>query len=141
MELSEAVIEKLEAHRVRKTSVRKQVLALFLESRGKALANSDIEEQLDNVDRITLYRTLRTFEESGLIHQAVDSSGTNKYALCFADCSTHQHEDRHAHFQCNVCGETTCLESKVPASYEVPAGYIIDQAHLVLEGVCQKCNS
>lgn len=140
MEFAQKVINKLEAHDVRKTAVRKQVLSLFLEEEGKALSNSDIEEQLEAIDRITLYRTLRTFEEKGLIHQAVDSTGTNKYALCLSDCTTHHHEDRHAHFQCNTCGETTCLESKIPASYEVPSGYEIQQAHLVLEGTCIKCN-
>ena len=63
------VIQKLEQSNLRKTAIRKEVLQLFLKAKGNALSSRDIESQLENPDRITLYRTLRTFEEKGLIHR------------------------------------------------------------------------
>ena len=99
----------LELHQLRKTDLRKNVLEIFLFNRGKALSNSDLEIELESSDRITLYRTLCSFEERGLIHQATDSSVTNKYALCDESCSIRIHNDKHAHFHCEKCGETICL--------------------------------
>lgn len=106
----------------------------------KALSKQDIEKYFENLDRVTLYRTLITFERKGLIHQAMDGSGTAKYALCAEACTEHQHHDEHAHFHCFACGETICLEGNISPQVTVPKGYVIRQAHLVLEGRCEACS-
>ena len=133
------ILKLLVKHNLRRTNIRKQVLQLFLNAKTKALASSDLEKALDNPDRITLYRTLRTFEKRGLIHQAVDGSGTMKYALCSETCTEKEHHDEHAHFHCYECGNTICLEEKVKPNINLPAGFEVKQAHLVLEGKCQNC--
>ncbi|MCG8330032.1 MAG: transcriptional repressor [Chitinophagales bacterium] len=137
--MQEDIQKKLEKHHLRKTNMRREVLELFLQSKGKALSNRDIEQALKSADRITLYRTLKTFEEKGLIHQAVDNSGTAKYALCRDDCTVHEHHHEHAHFHCTNCDETICLEGAINPQVKVPTGFVVEQTHLVLEGVCEKC--
>ena len=95
----------LEKHGLRQTQNRIQVLEVFSKE-DIALSSHDIESELKSMDRVTLYRTLKSFEESGLIHKAHDETMTIKYALCGHDCSIAEHKDEHAHFHCEVCGKT-----------------------------------
>lgn len=130
----------LSNHKVRSTDIRLQVLEVFLSAPDKALTNQDIEEQFDKIDRVTLYRVLKTFEESGIIHQAIDTSNKTKYAFCTEGCTLHSHQDEHAHFHCTVCDITTCLDTVVVPRIKVPKDYILESAQLVLSGVCKNCN-
>ncbi|TXB64505.1 transcriptional repressor [Phaeodactylibacter luteus] len=135
------IIRRLEAHQLRKTAFRKEVLELFIAAKGVALSNQDLEGQLENPDRITLYRTLKAFEDKGLIHLAVDSGGVSRYALCSSDCTAHAHHDQHAHFHCLECGKTICLEGEVVIRAKAPEGYEVARENLVLEGTCAKCGA
>ena len=50
------------------TAGRKRILDIFL-SANNALAHQDIEQQCsDQYDRVTIYRTLQTFLDKGIIH-------------------------------------------------------------------------
>ena len=140
MNQKNVVIQKLEENALRKTPIRKAVLELFIRNQGEALPSKDIEEALGNPDRITLYRTLKTFEQKGVIHQAVDGSGTVKYALCQDKCTHHEHHDNHAHFHCTACEKTTCLDSRVEQKFDTPSGFKVQQVHLVMEGICPDCS-
>lgn len=129
----------LDQHQLRKTQARQEVLDILLRSEGKALSSAEIEQQLEEADRITLYRTLRTFEQKGIIHLAVDGSNLTRYAICHAECDEHDHRDDHAHFHCTACGTTFCLDSEVKISYSTPKGFQVDDQHLVLNGLCPEC--
>ena len=128
----------LKEHKLRITDFRIKVLELFLNS-SEALSSNTIEKQLDKVDRITLYRTLKSFEEKGLIHVAVDGSDKLKYAMCHSGCSSHEHLDNHAHFRCHDCGKTTCLEEIPSPQVNIPQGYKVNSTYLIIEGTCQTC--
>jgi len=134
------VEELLSKHNLRKTKIRKGVLHLFLDDETLALSENDLEQQLASADRVTLYRTLKTFEQKGIIHQAVDSSGKAKYALCDEHCDEHQHADNHAHFHCYSCGRTICLDDTRQPAVHLPSGYELHKAHFVLEGACDRCS-
>lgn len=131
---------KLKHLGIRKTPIRMEMLEIFLGSASKALSNRDIELDLEDPDRITVYRTLKTFEQKGLIHQVMDGTGVTKYAICIDDCDDHSHHDEHAHFRCEKCGKTTCLDGAITLPSDIPNGYQIKNAHLVLEGRCADCS-
>jgi Fur family ferric uptake transcriptional regulator len=131
----------LKEHAVRVTPVRMDILDLFLEADHQALSNSDIEHRFESIDRITLYRTLKSFEQNGIIHQVNDGSGTAKYAICSGACSHDHHEDNHAHFHCEKCDKTICLDGQVHTKVETPEGYSVKGIDVVLKGVCDKCIS
>jgi Fur family ferric uptake transcriptional regulator len=118
--------------------VREKVLEIFL-NRREALSHSDVESQFDQVDRITLYRTLKTFEDKGVIHKAIDGSDKLKYALCHDDCDEHEHHDVHAHFHCDDCGKTFCLDEVEAPPVQAPSGYKVATTHLVVTGLCKVC--
>lgn len=138
--MSERAKKILSRHSVRKTPFRINVLEIFLDSDSRALNNADIESTLKDYDRITLYRTLKTFEKSGIIHQAIDGSNETKFALCNHDCTEHEHHDNHAHFLCVECGNTTCLENVFSPRLNLPNRYSLDKVHLALSGTCAQCN-
>ena len=64
------------------TDSRKAILALFLETAG-ALEHGVIEKKTGaQFDRVTVYRTLQTFQKSGIIHTIPSIDNIVKYALC-----------------------------------------------------------
>lgn len=63
--------QTLKAFNLRHTAGREQVLDLFLSAGGHALAHNDVETGLGpDHDRVTVYRTLRTFLDAGLLHKS-----------------------------------------------------------------------
>lgn len=137
--MQKAIENILKCHGLRKTQMRGQVLELFLSSNREALTHPDLEKRMPDADRVTLYRTLKSFEKKGIIHQVVDGTQATKFALCAGACSAHEHFDQHAHFHCKGCGKTICLDEKINTSFNVPEGFKVSQAHLVLEGQCEAC--
>ena len=131
----------LEHHGLRKTAFRRHVLSIFVEYEGRAISHDLIEERLGDFDRITLYRTLKSFEEKGLIHKAPGQHGQLKYALCSHECDEDAHSDSHAHFHCKDCGNTICLEDvPKPLSQLVPMGYEVNEVQISFSGTCRRCN-
>lgn len=135
MSSSDSILKKAG---LRVTQVRTQVLELMTGA-GKALSSQDIEVELPDADRITLYRTLKTFETKGIIHEAVDGTNRTKYAICEEHCDEHHHHDSHAHFHCESCGKTICVEDVKIPSIALPENLNIKQASIILQGECESC--
>jgi Fur family ferric uptake transcriptional regulator len=132
--------QKLADKNINPTAMRILVLNSLLQQHS-AISLSDIEKTLEPADRITIYRTLKTFSEKGLIHVIDDGTGSPKYALCMEDCDAGQHHDTHVHFYCINCKETFCLpDSKIPM-VQLPADFTSTEMNLVVKGVCRKCKN
>ena len=112
----------------------------FLAQKQVTVTLSDIENAFDKADRTTLYRTVKTFEEKGIVHQVDDGTGITKYALCEQGCSCEIETDLHLHFHCNNCNTTICLtDHKIP-KIKVPEGFVSENVNLVVKGICDKCS-
>lgn len=122
------------------TSSRKKILDIFLSSKS-ALAHQDIETKCsDQYDRVTIYRTLQTFLEKGIIHNIPTTDNSIKYALCSDSCiTTGHHHDNHVHFRCVKCEKTLCLDEVSTPAVHLPAGYKINEINMVVTGVCTSC--
>jgi Fur family ferric uptake transcriptional regulator len=120
------------------TSCRQEVLQLFLE-RSQALGQADIEKEVDPThDRVTVYRTIKTFLDKGILHKVLDDAGITKYALC-NECAKNNHNHEHVHFKCEKCGQTLCLEKTAIPSINLPKGYIINEKYILIQGICASC--
>ncbi len=128
----------LKKHNLRITQFRTDVIDVFNDA-GRALSSSDIEIKLSGSDRITLYRTLISFEEKGIIHRVIDGTQTQKYALCESECNEHHHHDEHVHFHCEKCENTFCLDHLYVPKIDLPNGFLLKSAHMVVNGTCEKC--
>ncbi len=126
---------------LRTTSSREEILELFLK-RAFALSHADIEATMhEGFDRVTVYRTLKTFLDKGIIHKVLDDEGVTKYALCKERCSHNEHHHEHVHFKCVECGLTNCLENVQIPVINLPTGYNLLETNLLVQGICQGCNS
>lgn len=124
---------------LRITQTRLEILERFLEQ-NTALSQQYFDAQFDKLDRITLYRTLKTFEKKGLIHRTIDGTDVPKFALCSDGCEEHRHRDHHAHFHCVQCGHTYCLDERPFSTPSLPEGFRVLESHLVIQGTCGNCN-
>jgi Fur family transcriptional regulator, ferric uptake regulator len=122
------------------TDSRKKILHLFLAQEG-ALAHGDIEKRAgEKFDRVTIYRTLQTFVDKGIIHTIPTADNSVRYALCKDECSEGHHHDHHVHFVCNECDNTFCLDDVVTPDLKMPKGYAAAHVEVVVEGLCKNCN-
>ena len=123
------------------TASREKILHLFLEQTG-ALAHGDIEKRAgEKFDRVTVYRTLQTFVEKGIIHTIPTADNSIRYALCKDDCAEGHHHDQHIHFVCSNCKNTYCLDDIVTPDIKLPKGYSSSHIEVVVEGICKNCTS
>jgi Fur family ferric uptake transcriptional regulator len=132
--------EILKHNKLRVTAGRMAVLELF-SNHNRAFSHSEMQQKLSGqMDRVTLYRILDSFEKKGILHKVPDDEVSVKYALCDHDHSIdHQHVDDHPHFKCHDCGETFCLEEVNIPSFTAPKGFKIKEQFLLLGGTCRQC--
>jgi len=120
------------------TDSRRKILSLFLDA-NDALAHGDIEKKAgEKFDRVTVYRTLQTFVDKGIIHTIPTADNSILYALC-KDCQEGHHHDDHVHFVCSECNRTICLDDVVSPTINLPTGYVADNVQVVINGVCKEC--
>ncbi len=132
----------LSGYKLKTTPIRERVLQI-MKNAQYALTHQEIEELLEeHVDRVTLYRTLNTFVEKGIIHKVLDEKGASVFAICKDNCADHHHHvDQHLHFFCSNCQKTYCLHDvKVPI-FNLPNGFKINQVDVKVTGVCQNCEN
>lgn len=129
----------LEEKELKKTPIRLDVLEALIDSTS-ALSQHEIEQKFaKNFDRITLYRTLKSFEEKGVVHRIYNSFGEAKYALCQDNCEEHSHSDHHLHFNCLKCKSTFCINEVHVPHFHLPKGLQAVHYNFSVEGFCEKC--
>lgn len=133
-------VDILQSHKLRVTDCRVEIIQEFLD-KNIALSHSDLEETMkEDFDRVTIYRTLKTFLEKDLIHKVLDDGGATKYALCSHGDTHHDHSHEHVHFKCEICGETTCLDDIKLPPVRLPQGFSKKEMSLLVMGTCDKCH-
>ncbi len=140
--MQQTVEQLLTKYKLRNTAIRRDVLSIFVDS-SHALTHKFIEQNINiEVDRVTLYRTLKTFEEKGVIHRIADETDTVRYALCRADCQAHQHRhsDNHIHFRCESCQQTVCMDDVEIPTVNLPQNFKANKYQFLVIGICDKCD-
>ncbi|WBL22785.1 MULTISPECIES: Fur family transcriptional regulator [unclassified Zunongwangia] len=128
----------LKAKGIRPTAVRLLVYK-FMAQESLAMSLNDIEAAFDKTERTTLFRSLKLFEEKGLVHKIEDGSGIAKYALQTSE-EGNVSDKLHLHFHCSKCGETQCLTDQTIPNISLPNGFKATDANLVVKGLCDKCS-
>jgi len=132
------VPDRLRAAGLRRTPARLQVFAR-VEALGRPVSHAELQAlpDLAELDDITLYRTLATLVEAGLVHRVHGIDGVWRYAAQpqgRAGCP-----GNHAHFLCTTCGSMTCLVAQPMPRVEVPAGASVEGRHFLVHGRCAGC--
>lgn len=90
-----------------------------------------ISELDPRLSRATIYNTLKTFSEVGLVRTLEFKDSENRYDV-------HLHD--HAHFQCRSCGKLQDID--LPTDFTSSPqlkGYVIDRQAVLLNGLCPEC--
>lgn len=144
MSREHAIGELLRGAGLRRTPVRIAVLGRVCAARRPVGAAELIGQLGEDVDEVTVYRTLNTLAERKLVHRVRGEGGAWRYAGTSVERDEGGH--RHAHFVCDQCGTVECLEQvPVPEELARPKGlgrrYDVSHAELVVHGTCPKCHS
>lgn len=146
MGMTSTLKDFLHAQRLRYTSCRHDVLQLFAQS-SYALSAKDLEQNLPQYDRVTLYRNLHTYIEKGIIHLIPHDGGLAFFGLSerarqqlvpSATTSAQRYHD-HIHFTCTACGRTECLPDHMVPEVVLPPAYQVDEVDMLVKGQCQAC--
>jgi len=134
-----AIIDILKHSQLSITDNRLRILEMF-SANDKALSHADIERLSGkHFDRVTIYRTLQTFVDKGIIHTIPTADNSIMYALCKEACSEGHHHDDHVHFLCDKCGTTYCLDNVTVPFINIPRGFSVYQTNVLVNGVCKHC--
>jgi len=128
----------LKNKKLSETPFRKEVLAIFTKY-NNAIPLSIIEKELNDYNRITLYRTIKVFLEKGIIHEISLNGNISNYAICKEKCDTTTHYHQHIHFKCSNCEIVFCVEVDKFPTIELPE-YTIDHLEIQATGLCKNCN-
>lgn len=132
------VEERLNKRSIKPTAMRMLVLQYLMEQ-DKAVSLHTIESAFEVAEKSTLYRTLKTFEKNKLVHTIDDGTKQLKYALCLESCEC-ETSDLHYHFHCGSCENTFCLTNQNIPTIELPKNFKMEQANMVIKGLCESCN-
>jgi Fur family ferric uptake transcriptional regulator len=130
-------VEKLNKRHIKPTAMRDLVLKVLTDQKS-AISLSELEHKFEKADRVTLYRTLKTFEKNKLIHSIDDGTGSVKYALCLDSCMCNP-DDLHVHFKCIKCHQTFCLNEIPVPGISLPSGFKLESINMVVKGTCSNC--
>ena len=121
--MEDKCIEKLNRRGIKPTAMRVLILRTMM-SIPSAVSLADLEEELDTVDKSTIFRAITLFHAHHLIHCIDDGSGALKYAVCSDDCDCSV-SDLHSHFYCERCHRTFCFENIHVPVVNLPDGFTV----------------
>lgn len=132
-------IKLLKQNALKVTPHRMRVLHEITQ-KDAAISQPDLEKIVGKeIDRVTLYRILSSFEEKGIVHKIFDLNGTATYAICSSDCTADHHHDQHVHFICSICNSVFCLEEISLPKIPVPEKFTLHAIALNAVGLCDNC--
>jgi Fur family ferric uptake transcriptional regulator len=133
------VLDRLAASGMRRTSARQAILEAFFAAETHVTAEDiavEVHRRFPSVDVSTVYRTLDTLEQLGIIDHT---------HLAHGPAIFHMADDDHQHLVCERCGR---VEEVPPAVLEPFLGALkdcfdfdVDRRHFALVGVCGACRS
>jgi len=128
----------LQKEKLRVTPARLELLQILQQKSPAAVTFSTIQNACSKTDRVTLYRTIQTFMDNGVIHKAYQNEEETYYALCSHNCSSEAHFHNHLHFKCTSCQQVTCEYLLEEVKIVLP-NFQIHKAEIGVEGTCSRC--
>jgi Fur family transcriptional regulator, ferric uptake regulator len=136
----EAIISRIRDGGGRASDARRATIGILLNSAQAHLSAEDIVTQVKlehpGVADSTIYRTLATLEELGVVEHVHLGHGPSTYHLM---------KDRHQHLLCERCGKVIEVPEDVfgplADQLETTYGFEIYPRHFAIVGLCRRCRS
>ncbi len=129
----------LKSKNLRITNCRLEVVQHFIDNQSGAFCQRELETLSEAYDRVTIYRTLISLLNAGIVHKIPNETGVANYALSHVYEDSEKHFDQHIHFKCEQCGKIECLEDHKVPEVAIPTGYKLSKVNLIVDGVCLQC--
>ena len=135
---ADKIVQVLKAKGLRVTPQRFAVYANLLERQDHPTAEqilSDLNQDAPTSSQATVYLSLQTLRDSGLVREVLLEQGVCRY-----DANIEPHH----HFRCKSCGE---IEDIMWSAFEglgfqqIRSGLQIDSYEVTVNGVCDRCKS
>ena len=125
---------------LRRTRTREAVLET-LNRVDRPLSHQEIagNSGLRSLDRVTLYRTLTTLQQAGLLHRIQGVDGVWRYRG--HNSRTGKCAGNHIHFLCLECNRMSCLPEQALPWVKEPEDAEVFGKQLVVYGRCAACKS
>jgi len=121
---------------LKRTLGRVRVLEILMESE-QPRSGPEIIRLLgaDSMDPASVYRILNAFVSHNVVHRLMGVDDMARYAV-------NRGEERHPHFICRVCSVVICMKDiSLPRVNVSEEGFIVEEEHLTLRGVCPDCSN
>lgn len=139
--INEEFADILRKNKLKITQPRLRVLEIISEKKS-AISQPELEKIVGkDIDRVTLYRILGSFDEKGILHKVFDLNGTATYAICSTKCTAQHHHDQHIHFICSTCNSVYCLDEVSIPKISLPNNFTLHSIAINAVGLCDKCSS
>ncbi len=138
---TDAVLRLLRAGGGRATATRRATIDVLLSAGDDEHLNAEeilhrVRRQVPDVAESTVYRTLASLEELGVITHLHLGHGPSTY---------HQAANSHQHLVCQTCGSIIDVPDTIfddlAAHIDEGYGFIIDPRHFALQGTCRACRA
>ncbi|MDF1798899.1 MAG: transcriptional repressor [Planctomycetota bacterium] len=137
------LVDRCERQGVTVTAQRRAVLENLSGREDHPTADEvhlEVTRSIAGVSRATVYRTLETLVERGLMVRVLHPGASTRY-----DLKVH----RHHHLVCDVCGSVAdlvepgldALPIELPADRSHPSGFQIRDYSVSVRGVCGHCSA
>ncbi|MDE6146091.1 MAG: transcriptional repressor [Muribaculaceae bacterium] len=131
-------IEDFLEHAGIKPTANRIIVTKALMGSDAPLSLTELETRLQTLEKSSVFRVLSQLLAHGAIHAIEDGRGIAKYEICHAgDACTPSHF--HAHFYCERCQRTFCLDDVKVAEPELPAGFTAYSVNYMIKGICHDC--
>ena len=127
------------------TEQRRVILNFLLKNHGPFTVE-EMKEMMseESFDLATLYRSMATFEESGLVEKRLFGDGLVRWEYHAHSLCGHDHHTHHHHLMCQSCKKIVtldvCLTDEI---FNVLKTYNYKQLkhHLEFSGICPDCQN
>lgn len=123
---------------IRLTKSRAQVLSAILAA-GRSLSHPELAGLLPELDRVTVFRSLKALKASGLLHGIQGLDGILRYVA--NPVGRKGCPGRHPHFLCLECGAMSCLSDQKLPHVRVPDGAEVAGKQYLVYGLCPLCGA
>lgn len=111
------------------------ILESFLQSSEPLTRNDFYNDTMPELNRITIFRTLKLFLNKKIIYRVHATDRVNRYLLRQVATSVH------SNFICRVCKKVIPLNTIDPPEVELPEDYTQQNMEIIIEGLCNTCKS
>ncbi len=126
----------------RVTEPRVTVLSTLLAC-DHAMSHLDVAATIakhHTIDRVTVYRVLDWLVSVEIAHRIAGDDRVWRFMMNHRSASKVAPHPSHAHFTCNTCGQTICLDKVKPKmNIKLPVGFRTLEVDLKVRGLCADC--